>query len=164
MTATHLFAAALAFAALPMAHAQGLNKPMEPAPSASSAAMPLVDAEIRKLDLDKGLIVPRHGDIPNLAMPAMTMGFDVTDKKMLDGRVEGVTLNGLCLRLTARIQPGRRNGTVCADGAPATRRQRSASQSNPQAGSATTKSSAVPPKVCAIRIRTASGRLFCSLR
>ena len=25
----------------------------------------------------------KHGDIPNLAMPAMTMGFDVADRKML---------------------------------------------------------------------------------
>jgi acyl dehydratase len=28
--------------------------------------------------------VLKHGDIPNIAMPAMTMGFDVADKKMLD--------------------------------------------------------------------------------
>jgi Cu(I)/Ag(I) efflux system membrane protein CusA/SilA len=47
--------------------------------------MPLVQGEVRKIDLEKGLIVLRHGDIPNLAMPAMTMGFDVADKKWLDG-------------------------------------------------------------------------------
>jgi Cu(I)/Ag(I) efflux system membrane protein CusA/SilA len=51
----------------------------------SPAAMPLVQGEVRKIDLEKGLIVLRHGDIPNLAMPAMTMGFDVADKKWLDG-------------------------------------------------------------------------------
>ena len=51
----------------------------------SPAAMPLVQGEVRKIDLDKGLIVLRHGDIPNLAMPAMTMGFDVADRKWLDG-------------------------------------------------------------------------------
>ena len=52
--------------------------------AASSAAMPLVQGEVRKVDLAKGLIVLRHSDIPNIAMPAMTMGFDVVDKKMLD--------------------------------------------------------------------------------
>ena len=51
----------------------------------AQAAMPLVDGEVRKLDLAKGMVVLRHGDIPNLAMPPMTMGFDVADKKMLDG-------------------------------------------------------------------------------
>ena len=45
----------------------------------------LVDGEVRKLDPEKGLIVLKHGDLPNLGMPPMTMGFDVTDKKMLKG-------------------------------------------------------------------------------
>lgn len=53
--------------------------------AASAPALPLVQGEVRKVDRDKGLIVLRHGDLPNLAMPAMTMGFDVADKKMLDG-------------------------------------------------------------------------------
>jgi len=48
-------------------------------------AMPLVDGEVRKLEPAKGQIVLRHGDIPNLAMPPMTMGFDVADPKMLQG-------------------------------------------------------------------------------
>lgn len=68
------------------AAAQGMPSMSMPAKTAaSSAAMPLVQGEVRKVDLDKGLVVLRHGDIPNLAMPAMTMGFDVADKKMLDG-------------------------------------------------------------------------------
>ena len=68
------------------ASAQGMPMPAKPAmPAASNATMPLVEGEVRKVDLDKGLIVLRHGDIPNLAMPAMTMGFDVADRKMLDG-------------------------------------------------------------------------------
>lgn len=85
MKTSHVFAAVLTFAALSQAHAQGINMPMKPAASASAAAMPLVDAEVRKVDLEKGLVVLRHGDIPNLAMPAMTMGFDVANKKMLEG-------------------------------------------------------------------------------
>ena len=59
--------------------------PMKPAASASASTMPLVDGEVRKVDIQKNLVVLRHGDIPNLAMPAMTMGFEVSDKKMLDG-------------------------------------------------------------------------------
>lgn len=51
--------------------------------------MPLVDGEVRKVDLSKGLVVLRHGDIPNLAMPGMTMGFEVADRKMLDGLKTG---------------------------------------------------------------------------
>lgn len=65
--------------------AQSMQMPMKPAASASVAAMPLVNGEVRKLDPATGLIVLRHGDIPNLAMPAMTMGFEIADKKMLDG-------------------------------------------------------------------------------
>ena len=45
----------------------------------------LVQGEVRKVDVAKGLVVLRHGDIPNLAMPPMTMGFDVADPRMLDG-------------------------------------------------------------------------------
>ena len=59
--------------------------PKKPAASASASTMPLVDGEVRKVDIQKNLVVLRHGDIPNLAMPAMTMGFEVADKKMLDG-------------------------------------------------------------------------------
>ena len=85
MKATLILCAALALGAVSTANAQGMSMPMKPESGASEASMPLVDAEVRKLDLGKGLIVLRHGDIPNLAMPGMTMGFDVADKKMLDG-------------------------------------------------------------------------------
>lgn len=69
------------------AHAQGMSKsmPMKPAESASKPTMPLVDAEVKRVDREKGLIVLNHGDLPNLGMPAMTMGFDVADRKMLEG-------------------------------------------------------------------------------
>jgi Cu/Ag efflux protein CusF len=33
--------------------------------------------------------VLKHGDIPNLGMPAMTMGFQVADRKMLAGYKPG---------------------------------------------------------------------------
>jgi Cu(I)/Ag(I) efflux system membrane protein CusA/SilA len=67
------------------AAAQGMSMPMKPAASANKPGMPLVSGEVRKIDTQKGLIVLRHGEIPNLGMPAMTMGFDIADKKLLDG-------------------------------------------------------------------------------
>lgn len=65
----------------------GMPMPMKPAAPAASAPAnnALVAGEVRKVDLEKGLVSLRHGDIPNLAMPPMTMGFDVLDKKMLTG-------------------------------------------------------------------------------
>lgn len=54
-----------------------------PPPGQQAAGM-LTDAVVRKIDMAGGVIVLKHGDIPNLAMPAMTMGFDVADRKMLD--------------------------------------------------------------------------------
>ena len=54
-----------------------------PAPGQQAALM-LTDAVVQKIDTAGGVIVLKHGDIPNIAMPAMTMGFDVADRKMLD--------------------------------------------------------------------------------
>lgn len=82
----------LAFALLStstVAQAQGPKDDMSSMKmSASSQPGPQVttmmsDAVVQKIDTAKGLIVLKHGDIPNLAMPAMTMGFDVADRKML---------------------------------------------------------------------------------
>ncbi|WP_343640974.1 copper-binding protein [Roseateles sp.] len=86
MKATFVLCTILALGTGSAAHAQDMNSmPMTPASSASAAAMPLVDAEVRRIDPSKGLIVLRHGHIPNLAMPGMTMGFEVADKRMLEG-------------------------------------------------------------------------------
>jgi Cu(I)/Ag(I) efflux system membrane protein CusA/SilA len=52
---------------------------------AAAAALPYVDAEVRKLDADKGTVVLKHKDIPNLGMAGMTMQFDVADRKVLQG-------------------------------------------------------------------------------
>ena len=88
MKITHLVPA-LALVAAAGVQAQGMTMPMAATRAAATSAprstMPLVDAEVRKVDAAKGLIVLKHGDIPNLAMPGMTMGFDVADKKMLKG-------------------------------------------------------------------------------
>jgi Cu(I)/Ag(I) efflux system membrane protein CusA/SilA len=83
-----LLAASAAVAlAQPQAQAQMSKDDMSsmkmPAAGQQAGAM-MTDAVVQKIDAAKGLIVLKHGDIPNLAMPAMTMGFDVADRKMLD--------------------------------------------------------------------------------
>jgi len=45
--------------------------------------LPLVDAEVRKVDTAAGKITLKHGDIPNLDMPAMTMVFQVKNPATL---------------------------------------------------------------------------------
>jgi Cu(I)/Ag(I) efflux system membrane protein CusA/SilA len=82
MNSFHALALLLALAAAAPAVAQQAAKPASAKPS---GAMPLVDAEVLKVDAAKGLIVLKHGDLPNLAMPPMTMGFDVVDKAILSG-------------------------------------------------------------------------------
>ncbi len=41
-------------------------------------------AEVLKVDKAAGKLTLKHGEIKNLDMPAMTMGFRVRDPKMLD--------------------------------------------------------------------------------
>ena len=44
----------------------------------------LVDGEVRRVDKDARKITLKHGPLPNLDMPAMTMVFQVKDPGMLD--------------------------------------------------------------------------------
>jgi Cu/Ag efflux protein CusF len=44
----------------------------------------LSDGEVRKVDKANGKITVKHGDIPNLDMPPMTMVFGVKDKALLE--------------------------------------------------------------------------------
>ena len=92
----HLTLAAAALAAGP-AHAETSRNdatsspPTSAAPTAAPAAS-LVDAEVRRVDVATRRITLRHGPIPNLAMSAMTMVFQVRDPKMLDGLSPGDTV------------------------------------------------------------------------
>jgi Cu/Ag efflux protein CusF len=43
------------------------------------------EGEVRKVDREARKLTLRHGPIPNLEMPDMTMVFRVSDPKMLDG-------------------------------------------------------------------------------
>jgi Cu/Ag efflux protein CusF len=56
----------------------------QPAAAADAAASQLADGEIRRVDRDAKKITIRHGPIPNLDMPPMTMVFQVKDPSMLD--------------------------------------------------------------------------------
>ena len=70
---------ALALAYLPITtHAA------EDTASSRQVELPWVQAEVKKVDVAGGRITLRHGDIPNLDMPGMTMAFRVADPKMLD--------------------------------------------------------------------------------
>jgi Cu/Ag efflux protein CusF len=49
----------------------------------SLLALPMVDAEVRKVDSDAQKLTLRHAEIPNVDMAAMTMVFRVRDPALL---------------------------------------------------------------------------------
>jgi Cu(I)/Ag(I) efflux system periplasmic protein CusF len=57
--------------------------------SSTSMARPQVTGEIRKIDSATGKLTIRHGDIPNLGMPGMTMVFGVATPALLNQIVVG---------------------------------------------------------------------------
>jgi Cu/Ag efflux protein CusF len=57
--------------------------------AATPASVPMSDAEVRRIDRDAGKVTLRHGPIPNLDMPPMTMVFVAKDKAMLEGLKAG---------------------------------------------------------------------------
>jgi Cu/Ag efflux protein CusF len=57
--------------------------PAQPA-AAAPATEPLADGEVLKVDKGAGKLTLRHGPIPSLDMPKMTMVFRVKDPAMLD--------------------------------------------------------------------------------
>ena len=69
--------------AAPSAHAVSHQTPQPPT-VATAAAVTMAEGEVRKVDKDAAKITLRHGQIKSLAMPPMTMVFQVKDKTMLD--------------------------------------------------------------------------------
>ena len=61
--------------------AQAVTTPATTATPASG--LPMVDAEVRRVDVGAGKVTLKHGDIPNLEMPPMTMVFQVRDPSQL---------------------------------------------------------------------------------
>lgn len=47
-------------------------------------SMSLTDGTVERVDKEHGEVIIDHGDLPNLGMEAMTMGFAVAEKRMLD--------------------------------------------------------------------------------
>jgi Cu/Ag efflux protein CusF len=62
--------------------AQSGGQPMQHGDMKSAAAM--ADGEIRKVDKDAGKLTIKHGPIPSMDMPPMTMVYRVKDPAMLD--------------------------------------------------------------------------------
>ena len=76
----------IALLALP-ASVLAQTKPLAPAaPSAASApkAVPMADGEIRRVNKAAATITLRHGPIPSLNMPAMTMDYKVANPRFLE--------------------------------------------------------------------------------
>lgn len=55
-----------------------------PAKSAVMAAGDFAQGEVRKVDKENAKVTLRHGEIPALDMPPMTMVFTVRDRSLLD--------------------------------------------------------------------------------
>ena len=53
-------------------------------PSAASAEMQMIDAQVKKVDKAAGKVTLSHGPLTNLNMPAMTMVFRVKEAAWLD--------------------------------------------------------------------------------
>ncbi len=86
MKTMNLLAAAVLALASAYASAEGMpGMSMSAKPAASTATLPFVQGEVQKVDATTGVVVLRHADIPNLSMPAMTMGYAVADKSLLTG-------------------------------------------------------------------------------
>ena len=54
-----------------------------PAAAAAAPAADWAQAEVRRIDAANGRLTLRHGDIPSLQMPPMTMVFQVREAAML---------------------------------------------------------------------------------
>lgn len=59
------------------------------APATPAKAATPTQAEVRRIDLANNKVTLKHGDIPNLDMPPMTMVFQMQDPAQLDGLKAG---------------------------------------------------------------------------
>lgn len=56
---------------------------------AAHAELPKVESEVRRINTRANTVSLRHGEIPNLDMPPMTMVFQVADPSLLEGLAVG---------------------------------------------------------------------------
>jgi Cu/Ag efflux protein CusF len=85
-----LCAAALATGTAWAQHsAGGAHGAANAAGASATAADASSSGEVRRIDRAGGKVTLRHGEIPNLDMPPMTMVFRVRDGALLEGLKEG---------------------------------------------------------------------------
>lgn len=70
------------------------------------------DGEVRRVDAENGKVTIKHGEIPHLDMPGMTMVFTVKDKAMLQNIRPGDKVKFMVIQeagklLVTEIQPGK---------------------------------------------------------
>lgn len=71
----------------PLVHAE--QEQSKASAGATHEASAMADGEIRKVDKDGKKITIKHGPLPSLEMPAMTMVFRVKDPAMLEQVKQG---------------------------------------------------------------------------
>ena len=73
------------------AHGHGAQGHDHSRPASAPAAAPdsMASGEVRRVDSSAGKLTLRHGEIPNLDMPPMTMVFQVRDRAMLNAVTPG---------------------------------------------------------------------------
>jgi len=79
-----VIAIAAAFVLAPAYADQGYGDKKSAAGATQQSAAAMADGEVRRVDKDAKKITLRHGPLPSLDMPAMTMVFQVKDPAMLD--------------------------------------------------------------------------------
>ena len=82
LIAVSIFGAGFAFQA-GAADSHSHHAATEAKPAAAVVAT-LIDGEVRKVDKAAGKVTIKHGALPKLDMPPMTMAYRVKDKAMLD--------------------------------------------------------------------------------
>ena len=70
---------------------------------AAVAEKAMTDGEVKKVDKDAGKLTIKHGPLPNLDMPGMTMVFRVKDPAMLDQVKEGDKIRFVADRVNGAI-------------------------------------------------------------
>ena len=85
-TLVSTIAAAAILVAGSAAHAQGAagHAAHAPAPAAKAPSAAMSEGEVRKVDRAAGKITLKHGPVPSIDMPPMTMVFVAADPAMLD--------------------------------------------------------------------------------
>lgn len=69
------------------------------APPAAPGTATMTLAQIRRIDAAAGKITLKHGEIPNLEMPPMTMVFQIRDAALLTGLTVGAQVRFLAEKI-----------------------------------------------------------------